>query len=210
MLSISTLLIFIGAAFILTAAPGPDMLLIASRSLGQGRMAGLATLGGILVGTYCHALAVALGVSQIFLMVPIAYETVRWIGASYLLFLAYKTIRSSNISLAPDTKSLNHSYIRIFTTGLATNILNPKMALFMLSFLPQFIQPEKGFIVVQALILATILNCIGFVVNGIVILAIQNIRQRVPNNQYLHRLWRYIMASVFGTLACRLALSARN
>ena len=76
----STLILFAGAAFLLTATPGPDMLLIASRSISQGRSAGFLTYAGIAAGTYCHALAAGLGLSQLFVAVPVAYNVVRWAG----------------------------------------------------------------------------------------------------------------------------------
>ena len=90
----STILLFAVAALALTATPGPDMLLIASRSAAQGRIAGLATYAGIAMGTYCHALAAAFGLSQLFLAVPIAYDLVRYAGAVYLLYLAWKAFTS--------------------------------------------------------------------------------------------------------------------
>src|SRR5512138_2602985 len=104
---ISTLALFAVACLALTATPGPDMLLIASRSASQGRAAGFATLAGIQAGTYCHALAAALGLSQLFLLVPIAYDIVRYAGAAYLLWLAWKTFRSNGTIFAP-TGGLRH------------------------------------------------------------------------------------------------------
>ena len=97
----SILMLFAAAALVLTATPGPDMLLIASRSVSQGRSAGFLTYAGIAAGTYCHAIAAALGLSQLFLTVPIAYEIVRWAGCAYLLYLAYKTLRSRSSAFAP-------------------------------------------------------------------------------------------------------------
>src|SRR5882757_11121035 len=98
---LSTLALFAVACLALTVTPGPDMLLIASRSASQGRASGFATLAGIQVGTYCHALAAALGLSQLFLIVPVAYDIVRYAGAAYLLWLAWKTFRSDGTMLAP-------------------------------------------------------------------------------------------------------------
>src|SRR5258708_38218554 len=98
---ISTLALFALACLALTATPGPDMLLIASRSASQGRASGFATLAGIQAGTYCHALAAALGLSQLFLAVPLAYDIVRYLGAVYLLYLAWQTFRSTVMVLAP-------------------------------------------------------------------------------------------------------------
>src|SRR6478672_9183008 len=97
----ATLALFAAACLALTATPGPDMLLIASRSISQGRAAGFATLAGIQLGTYGHALAAAVGLSQLFLAVPIAYDVVRYVGAAYLLYLAWQTVRSTGTTLAP-------------------------------------------------------------------------------------------------------------
>src|SRR5947209_12155759 len=95
------MMLFAAAAVVLTATPGPDMLLIASRSIGQGRAAGFLTFAGIALGTYCHALAAALGLSQLFMSVPIAYEIVRWAGFANLLYLAYKAIRQEGAGFSP-------------------------------------------------------------------------------------------------------------
>src|SRR6266403_501554 len=100
---LSTLVLFAAACLALTATPGPDMLLIASRSVSQGRAAGFASLAGIQVGTYCHALAAAFGLSQLFLAVPFAYDIVRYAGAAYLLYLAWKTFQSERTVLSPNT-----------------------------------------------------------------------------------------------------------
>ena len=167
----ATLVIFAAACLALTASPGPDMLLIASRSVGQGRRAGFASLAGIQVGTYCHALAAAFGLSQLFVVVPMAYDAVRYAGAAYLLYLAWQTFRSNGIIAMPTGEALHCSPSVMFRQGLITNLLNPKMALFVLALFPQFVRPAAGSVVVQMMILATVLNIIGLVVNGVVILA---------------------------------------
>src|SRR5476649_1875464 len=101
MLDFSTIALFAVACFALTATPGPDMLLIASRSATQGKASGFATLAGIQAGTFCHALAAAFGLSQLFLAVPFAYDAVRYAGAAYLLYLAWKAFRSDGTTLDP-------------------------------------------------------------------------------------------------------------
>ena len=130
---LSTLAIFAVACLALTATPGPDMLLIASRSVSQGRAAGFATLAGIQAGTYCHALAAALGLSQLFLAVPLAYDVVRYAGAIYLLYLAWQAFRSSGAALTPTAGLPDYPVAQMFAQGLATNLLNPKMVLFVLA-----------------------------------------------------------------------------
>ncbi|MCY1319935.1 Leucine efflux protein [compost metagenome] len=207
---ISTIAVFATASLVLTATPGPDMLLIASRSVSQGRAAGFLTYAGIAVGTYCHALAAALGLSQLFVTLPVAYEIVRWAGCAYLLYLAYKTVRSNASSASPVSTLKRPSNWRIFGEGLMTNLLNPKMALFVLALLPQFVDPKSGSMVTQMLLLATVLNGVGFLVNGSVILVGSHLRARLAGIRRFPKLPQYLLAGVFTGLACRLALGSRN
>lgn len=207
---ISTIAVFATASLVLTATPGPDMLLIASRSVSQGRAAGFLTYAGIAVGTYCHALAAALGLSQLFVTLPVAYEIVRWAGCAYLLYLAYKTVRSNASSASPVSTLKRLSNRRIFGEGLMTNLLNPKMALFVLALLPQFVDPKSGSMVTQMLLLATVLNGVGFLVNGSVILVGSHLRARLAGIRRFPKLPQYLLAGVFTGLACRLALGSRN
>ncbi|MES5099325.1 LysE family translocator [Agrobacterium sp. BA1120] len=206
----STLMLFSAAAVVLTATPGPDMLLIASRSVSQGRSAGFLTYAGIAAGTYCHAIAAALGLSQLFLTVPVAYEIVRWAGCAYLLYLAYKTLRSQSSAFAPSSGLKKLSAKRIFSEGLATNLLNPKMALFVLALFPQFIDPNGSSMLIQTVVLASILNGIGFLVNGAVTLLGTSIRRRLSAVSRFPKLPQYLLATVFAGLAFRLALGTRN
>jgi threonine/homoserine/homoserine lactone efflux protein len=207
---LSTLALFAVAALALTASPGPDMLLIASRSMGQGRVAGFATLAGIQAGTYCHALAAALGLSQLFLLVPVAYDIVRYAGAAYLLWLAWKTFRSDGTLFAP-TGGLRHFPIgTMFRQGLLTNLLNPKMALFVLALFPQFVRPEAGSVALQIMVLATVLNAIGIVVNGIVILASSRIGRLFARGGRWRRWPQILLGTVFAGLAVRLAFDSRR
>lgn len=207
MLDFSSLAFFAVAALVLTATPGPDMLLIASRSVSQGRSSGFLTYAGIAVGTYCHSLAAALGLSELFVAVPVAYDIVRWAGCLYLLYLAYCALRSGSMALSPQQNMLRLSHRRIFLEGLGTNLLNPKMALFVLALFPQFVSPSGENVVGQMLLLATILNAIGFIVNGAVILLGAHIRLRLAGFSRFPRLPQYLLATVFAGLACRLAWS---
>lgn len=209
MLITSSLLLFSGACLALTLTPGPDMLLIASRSLSQGRGAGFATLGGIMAGTYCHALAAAFGLSQLFLAAPMAYQLVRVAGAVYLLYLAWKIL--SRREAAAVALSRRRPLGAIFRQGLLTNLLNPKMALFVLALFPQFVQPQAGSVALQILLMATMLNAIGLVVNGIVVLTASRIGSSLINPERRTSNWpRYLLASVYAGLACKLALGGRQ
>ncbi len=208
---LSTLLIFAAAALAMTATPGPDMLLIASRSAAQGRAAGFATWAGIAVGTYCHALAAALGLSQLFLAVPIAYDIVRYVGAAYLLYLAWNAF---TVNVKPEdreqVRQASKSTIVMFRQGLLTNLLNPKMAIFVLALFPQFVSPSSGSVAIQIMVLATILNFVGFFINGAVILAASRVSGVLAKSQKITRISQYFLGTVFAGVAARLAFDTQR
>lgn len=206
----STLALFAAAALALCATPGPDMLLIASRSVSQGRASGFATLAGIQVGTYCHAIAAALGLSQLFLVVPLAYDVVRYAGAAYLLYLAWQALRSSGVIQAPAAGARRYPIGVVFRQGLLTNLLNPKMALFVLALFPQFVDPAAGSVALQILLLATVLNLIGIVVNGAVIMTVSRLGTAFSGRTRWRRAPQLLLGTVFAGLAVKLAFDERR
>lgn len=207
---LSTLALFSLACLALTATPGPDMLLIASRSVSQGRSAGFASLAGIQAGTYCHAIAAAFGLSQLFLAVPLAYDLVRYAGAAYLLYLAVQAFRSTGRLASPAVPATRYPVARMFRQGLLTNLLNPKMALFVLALFPQFVRPDAGSVAGQVLILATILNLIGLVVNGMVIVTASRVGLLLSGRSRFRRASQFFLGTVFTSLAARLAFDSRR
>jgi threonine/homoserine/homoserine lactone efflux protein len=207
--ALSTLLLFSLACLALAATPGPDMLLIASRSASQGLRAGFATLFGIQVGTYCHALLAALGLAQLFVLVPMAYDAVRIAGAVYLLYLAWTTLKSDGVLRSPSAPSAGQSMRRIALQGLTTNLLNPKMALFVLALFPQFIEPQAGPVALQIMLLATLLNVVAFCVNALVIVASSRMGKALSGGG-AGRWPQYLLATVFGGLAVRLLAASRQ
>jgi threonine/homoserine/homoserine lactone efflux protein len=182
------------------------MLLIASRSISQGKASGFVSLAGIQVGTYCHALAAALGLSQLLINVPAAYDSVRFAGATYLVFLAWKALISTAPPLVADGALASIPLMRIFRQGVVTNLLNPKMALFVLALFPQFVDPTRGSTVAQMLIFATILNGIGLLVNGLVIMLASRVGTNLASNVQIAKRLNQLLGAVFLGLACRLAL----
>lgn len=205
-----TLLLFSVACFALTASPGPDMLLIAARSVAQGRSAGIVTYLGVAAGSFCHALALAVGLSQLFLAVPYAYDAVRFAGAAYLLFLAWQAFAQrggfDGSTAAPRPRSL---WV-VFRQGMVTNLLNPKVALFFLALFPQFVDPAQGAVGMQIMVLAVILNIIGFGVNGTVVLLAGSMRSLTGNMQAFARVSRYFLGSVFALLAAKLVFDTQR
>ena len=208
---VSTLVVFSVACLALTMTPGPDMLLIASRSAAQGRASGFATLAGIQAGTYCHVLAAAFGRSQRFLAVPIAYDAVRYAGAAYLLYLAYRTVRSAGPAAeGAAAPRCRYTVAAVFWQGLLTNLLNPKMALFVLALFPQFVRPDDGAVALQIMVLASLLNLIGLAVNGAVILMASRLGRAFVAGSSLGRWPHWLLGTVFAGLAVRLAFDARK
>jgi threonine/homoserine/homoserine lactone efflux protein len=208
MLDVPTIALFAVACLALTATPGPDMLLIASRSATQGKGSGFATLAGIQAGTYCHALAAAFGLSQLFLAVPLAYDAVRYAGAAYLLYLAWKAFRSPGTSLTTTTGLRRYLIASVFRQGLLTNLLNPKMALFVLALFPQFVRPGAGSVALQIMLLATVLNAIGLVVNSAVILMASRLQRAIASRDRPSHWPQYLLGTVFGGLAAKLAFDS--
>lgn len=207
---LQTLILFALACLALNASPGPDMLLVATRSAAQGRTAGLATYLGIALGAYCHALALALGLSQLFLAVPAAYDTVRFLGAAYLLYLACQAVRSGKPSGANPTAKSVLPFVTLLRQGLMTNILNPKVALFFLALFPQFVDPAAGNVGLQIMILATVLNLSGLLVNGIVVVVASRASTGLSGEGRAARIAKYLTALVFGGLAARLVLDGSD
>jgi threonine/homoserine/homoserine lactone efflux protein len=213
-MEISVLWIFALACVALAATPGPDMLLIAARSASHGRAAGFATLAGIQIGTYGHALATALGLAQLFAVYPLAYDVVRYAGAAYLAFLAVRILLAPQVPPASPTEASDAATISanapMFRQGLWNNVLNPKMALFVVALFPQFVDPAGPSIVLQMLLLATILNAIGLVVNGAVIIVSARAGRAIAGSPRAITAMRWFLASVFASLALRLVLDARR
>ena len=142
--------------------------------------------------------------------VPVAYDLVRFAGAAYLAFLAWKAFTSGSSPLAPNEALQTTPLLRIFRQSLVTNLLNPKMALFVLALFPQFVDPTKGSLVLQMLTFATILNAIGLIVNGGVILLASKVGSKLTSNASIVNRLNQLLGAVFMGLAVRLALFSRK
>jgi len=146
MLDTHRLLLFLAAALLLAATPGPGIFYVLARTLAGGRREGFQSSFGTFFGGLFHVFAAALGVSAILAASAVAFHTVKYAGAVYLVFLGSKMIRSRNAALPAETTAPKGS---AFRQGILTEALNPKTALFFLSFIPQFIAPERGHIFLQ-------------------------------------------------------------
>jgi len=204
-----SLLLFVGAGLLLNITPGPDVLYIVGRSLGQGRLAGIVSSLGIATGCLVHVAAAALGLSAVMLAVRLAFDIVRYAGAAYLAWLGFRALtRRSNPldvrALAPVPLS------RIYTQGIVTNVLNPKVALFFLAFLPQFTDASRGSLPLQFLLLGLV-----FIVNGTVVclgyaLAASWLGDWLQGRYGVATWLNRVMGGVFIALGLRLAFDSRR
>jgi threonine/homoserine/homoserine lactone efflux protein len=165
----STLALFAVAAVTLLLIPGPAVLYIVTRSVDQGRAAGLASVCGVHVGTLLHVAAAALGLSALLVSSATAYDTVRWLGAAYLVWLGVRRLlaRDEDVAAAaagPDARRPGLG--RIFAQGVVVNVLNPKTALFFFAFLPQFVDTSRGSVPFQVVVLGAAFVLLGLLSDG--------------------------------------------
>ena len=199
-------LLFMAAALALNLTPGPDMLYVAARSVGDGRKAGVLSALGISVGLLVHVGALALGLAALLAAVPLAYDIVRILGAVYLLVLG------SSLLLRPrhaaDVVRLPRSRLPvIFAQGVVINVLNPKVALFFLAFLPQFVVAEAGPPVPQIVVLGILFNVQGTLVNLAVALLASRATGWLRASEHRVSMLQRLTGAVFIAVGARLALS---
>ena len=210
--SAATILAFAGASILLLLIPGPAVLYVVNRSVSDGREAGLAAVAGLTLGNLAHALAAAAGLSAVLATSAAAFTTVKYLGAAYLIYVGVRTLLRPPQVINPD--QLGVSAKRAFTQGIVVNVLNPKVALFFLSFLPQFIHPENGRPAVQALVLGLVFVGIGFFTDGTYSLAASSLRTVLLRGKTLPFVQRWVAGTVFiglGLVAATASVSlARN
>ena len=161
---LSRLLPFLVAALLLNLTPGADMMYVVARSVGQGRLAGVCSAFGISGGSLVHTVFAAVGLSALLMQSATAFQIVKYGGAAYLLYLAWKIWRSAD-SAAQIAQRQPASLVKVFFEGVVTNVLNPKVALFVIAFLPQFVDPGSGAVAGQILFLGGLFNLGGTIIN---------------------------------------------
>jgi threonine/homoserine/homoserine lactone efflux protein len=208
--STSSLVGFALVALGLVVTPGPNMMYLVSRSICQGRRAGLVSLGGVGLGFLVYMIAAALGITALLFAVPFAYDVLRLAGAAYLLHLAWQALRPGGRSafqvrdLPPDSDR------RLFAMGFLTNLLNPKAAMLYLSLLPQFIDPARGSILMQSLLLGSIQIAISLSVNALIATAAGSIAAFLGTRPTWLLLQRWLMGTVLAGLGLRMAFESRR
>ncbi|MEU8002585.1 LysE family translocator [Catellatospora sp. NPDC049111] len=205
MISSGAVLGVFAVALAMVLTPGPNMMYLVSRSITQGRRAGLISLAGVAAGFLVYLVATNLGLSALFVAVPSLYLAVKLAGAAYLGWLAFQALRPGGVSVFEPAALPPDSNRRLFTMGLITNLLNPKIAIMYLSLIPQFIDPAAGHVLAQGFLLGAVQIVVAVTVNGLIALAAGTIAGLLSGRQVWLRVQRYLMGTVLGALAVRMA-----
>jgi len=204
------LLIFAGAALLMVLTPGPNMIYVISRSICQGRRAGVVSLLGVIAGFLVHMFAAALGCTALFMKIPLAYEALKWAGAAYLVYLAWQAVKpgarspfeARDLPIDPPRK--------LVLMGFLTNLLNPKIAMFYLSIFPQFVSPDHGSVFAQSIELGFTQIGVSFTVNLCIALSAASLAAWFARSPRWLVAQRYVMGTVLAGLALRLATEQRR
>lgn len=207
---LTSLLAFAAIALGMVLTPGPNMVYLISRSICQGRAAGLISLAGVALGFVFYMLCAAFGITALVLAVPYAYDTVRIVGAAYLLWLAWQAVRPGGRSPFEVKDLPADSTGKLFAMGFLTNLLNPKIAVMYLSLLPQFIDPERGSVLGQALMLGSVQIAISLAVNTLIAISAASIAEFLTTRPAFAVIQRWVMGAVLAGLAIRMATEARR
>jgi threonine/homoserine/homoserine lactone efflux protein len=200
-----TLLLFAGASVLLLVAPGPSVLYVVTRSVAQGRRAGAVSVLGVGLGNFSHAVAAAIGVSALVASSAIAFSVVKYAGAAYLIYLGIRALlgRGDASLPSPDRTRTDR---RLFWEGFVVDFLNPKVALFYLAFLPQFVDPAQGAVAPQMLVLGALFTSLGLLRDGTYALAAGTFGRRLGSARFESRL-RRASGAVFVGLGVSAALA---
>jgi threonine/homoserine/homoserine lactone efflux protein len=205
MISLTAFLGIAAVALGMVLTPGPNMIYLVSRSITQGRRAGLISLCGVGVGFLCYLFAVTAGIVAVFGVVPVLYTAIKLAGAFYLLWLAWKALKPGGESaFAPKPLPADPPH-KLFTMGLLTCLLNPKLAILYISLLPQFVEPARGHVAEQSLLLGLTQIVIAFSINGLIALSAGSIAAFLSRRPGWLRMQRYFMGTVLGALAIHIA-----
>lgn len=209
-MTFAVILTFAMIALGMVLIPGPNMLYLISRSIVQGKRAGLISLFGVATGFVVYMLLAAFGITAIVMAIPFAYDTVKFLGALYLLYWAWQAIKPNVKSLFEVQKLDTDSPTKLYLMGLLPNLLNPKIAVMYLSLLPQFVKPELGNAFLQSLILGATQIVISVTVNVLIVLSASRIAKLLTGQPLMIKLQKWLMATVLTGLAVRTLTEIRR
>ena len=194
------------AALALLVVPGPSVLYIVTRSMDQGRMAGLMSVLGVHTGTLVHIGAAAVGISAVLMSSAVAFNVVRYAGAAYLIYIGLKRLFGKEEPIEIEQGS-PRKLSRIYYQGVVVNVLNPKTALFFLAFLPHFVDPSKGAAWLQIVVLGLVFIAVGIVSDGTYAIAASTLAGKLRTSRNFQRFQRYFAGGTLVALGVTAAVS---
>jgi threonine/homoserine/homoserine lactone efflux protein len=199
---------FLGAAVILTIMPGPDNMFVLAQSIAQGRHAGIATTFGICTGLCVHIAAATLGISAVIYRSAVAFAVVKYAGAAYLLYLAWKSFRAKDTEFAAGQQPIRQLK-ELYKRGIVMSALNPKLSLFFLALLPQFVNPDVGSVTVQMLVLGLTFIVQAFIIFSAISFFAGKVRDFLIRKRRIGRILNYVQGAIFVAIGLRLAVESR-
>jgi threonine/homoserine/homoserine lactone efflux protein len=200
---------FLAAAFLLNVSPGPDIAFILGQTIKSGRSNGFAAMFGIWTGALGHVVMASLGLSAILVASATAFTAIKWIGAAYLVWLGISALLAKTASFGAEAKTGSHDLISVYRQGILVCLLNPKVAIFFLAFLPQFVVPGAGPVWAQLLLHGSLIIAVAGVVEPPLVVAGAWLGRRVQHNASVGLWLERGMGAVLVALGVRLAMSER-
>lgn len=207
---VNSIVTFSAIALGMVLTPGPNMVYLVSRSICQGRRAGMVSLGGVALGFVFYMLCAAFGITAFVMAIPFAYDALRIAGACYLLWLAWQAVRPGGRSPFELRDLPEDGPRKLFAMGFLTNLFNPKIAVMYLSLLPQFIDPQAGSILAQALLLGSVQIAISVAVNAAIVVSAASVAMFLTQRPLFAVVQRWLMGTVLASLAVRMATEGRR
>lgn len=205
-MEISTLTAFLGAAIILTLMPGPDNLFVLAQSIAQDKKAGIVTSLGLCTGLLVHISAAVLGISAIIYQSTVVFSIVKFAGAAYLLYLAWQSFRAKGDPFTLNQQN-KQAYVALYKKGILMNVLNPKVSLFFLALLPQFINPVQGHIALQMFILGIVFLVQALVLFSLISIFAGKVRTFIIGKPAIAKRLNMIQGVLFTFIGIQIALS---
>ncbi len=201
------LLAFIGASVILTLMPGPDIIFVITLSITQGKKSGILTALGLVTGLIVHTTAAALGLSIILYESALAFQIVKYLGAAYLIYLGIIAIRERNKNALQINRNAKYENKKLYRRGILMNILNPKVSLFFLAFLPQFVSADSSNVSLEMMFLGIIFMVQAIIVFTIVSILAHKLSEKIVKNPKVAKVINWVKASVFLIIGIQIAIS---
>ncbi|MFE4100199.1 LysE family translocator [Priestia sp. YIM B13484] len=207
-MDVLSIISFLGVAVLLTLMPGPDNLFILAQSISNGKNAGISTALGLCTGLLVHITAATLGISAIIYQSSLGFAIFKYVGAAYLLFLAYKAFREKDFNFSIENKSYSE-YKSLYKKGILMNILNPKVSLFFLAFLPQFVNHSSGNITQQMLIYGVVFLIQTLIIFTLISLFAGKVGYLLHKNPLISKKINFIQGSIFTFIGLKIAFSQK-